>query len=282
MGVVLTPELRCTVRGCTGALVRDEAQLRCPSGHAFDRGREGYWNLLQPQDRRSLKSGDSDDAVLARRRWLARGFADGLAIELSSRIEAARLPQGAVAVDVGCGEGTLTAQLFASRAVSGCGIDLSTKAIRLAARLEPALTWIVANADRGLPFADGSVQLALSIFGRRPVSELLRVLAPSGTLLVVVPAEDDLLELREASQGEGVRRDRVSDLLAELAPGFDLGGRSAWRHRARHDREALKDALAMSYRGARASERERLASVSELSVTLAAEILALVPRVGVR
>ena len=278
----MTPALRCTVRGCTGALVWDEAQLRCPLGHAFDRGRENYWNLLQPQDRRSLKSGDSDDAVLARRRWLARGFADGLAVLLSSRIDAARLPDDAVLIDVGCGEGTLTARLFASRAVSGCGIDLSTKAIRLAGRLAPALTWIVANADRGLPFADGSVQLALSIFGRRPVSELRRVLAPSGLLLVIVPAEDDLLELREASQGEGVRRDRVGDLLAELAPCFELSGRETWRHRARHDREALNDALAMSYRGARASERERLAAVSELDVTLAAEILALVPRVGVR
>lgn len=282
MGTFLTPALRCTVRGCTGALVRDDDQLHCPAGHAFDRGREGYWNLLQPQDRRSLKPGDSDAAVSARSRWLARGFVDGLADVLSARIDAAGLPEGAVVVDVGCGEGKLTARLFAARAVSGCGIDLSRKAIRLASRLAPALTWIVANADRGLPFVDGSVQLALSIFGRRPASELARVLAPSGTLLVVVPAEDDLLELREASQGEGVRRDRVGDVLAELAPGFDLAGRSAWRHRAFHDREALNDALAMSYRGARVKERERLASVSELDVTLAAEILALVPRVGVR
>jgi hypothetical protein len=44
----------------------------------------------------------------------------------------------------------------------------------------------------------------------------------------------------------------------------------------------LLDALAMSYRGARASERLRLSSVSALDVTLAAEILALVPRGGLR
>ncbi len=282
MGVVVTPALRCTVRDCMDTLAEDNGQLRCPKGHTFDRGRYGYWNLLQPQDRRSTKPGDSDDAVLARRRWLARGFADGLAVLLASRIEAAGLPKDAVQVDVGCGEGTLTARLFASRGASGCGIDLSTKAIRLAGRLAPELTWIVANADRGLPFADGSVQLAMSIFGRRPALELARVLAPSGTLLVVVPAEDDLLELREASQGEGVRRDRVGDLIAELAPGFELAARATWRHRARHDREAFYDALAMSYRGARASERERLGSVSELEVTLAAEILTLVPRGRVR
>ena len=278
----MTPTLRCTVRGCARELTAGDALLRCPAGHAFDRGRHGYWNLLQPQDRRSPRAGDSDDAVSARRRWLARGFADGLALKLSLRLEAAGLPPEAIAVDVGCGEGTLTARLFASRGASGCGVDLSTKAIRLASRLAPGLTWIVANADRGLPFADGSVGLALSLFGRRPVEELARVVAPSGLLLVVVPAEDDLLELRKAAQGEGVRRDRVGDALADLARCFELAGRSTWRHRAFHDREALNDALAMSYRGARASERLRLAPIAELHVTLAAEILVLVPRSGVR
>jgi 23S rRNA (guanine745-N1)-methyltransferase len=263
-------------------LTWEDRQLRCPEGHAFDRAREGYWNLLQPQDRRSARPGDRDAAVLARRRWLARGFADGLAAELSSRIDALSLPNGAVAIDVGCGEGTLTARLLASRPVAACGIDLSTRAIRLAARAAPDLTWIVANADRGLPFADASVGLALSIFGRRPVSELTRVLSPTGTLLVVVPAEDDLLELREASQGAGVRRDRVQDVVAELRVGFALVSSSNWSERIRHDREALVDALAMSYRGARASEGERIAAVSELDVTLSAAILALVPRVALR
>jgi 23S rRNA (guanine745-N1)-methyltransferase len=233
---------------------------------------------LQPQDRRSTRAGDRDAAVLARRSWLARGFADGLATLLSERIEALLLPEGAAAIDIGCGEGTLTARLLASRPVVGCGIDLSTKAIRLAARTAPALAWIVANADRGLPFADSSVSLALSIFGRRPASELARVVAPRGALLVVVPAEDDLIELREASQGAGVRRDRVKDVVAELGDGFDLAFASTWRARARHDREALVAAAAMSYRGARASEGERLAAISELDVTLSAAILALVPR----
>jgi 23S rRNA (guanine745-N1)-methyltransferase len=265
-----------------GVLTRDGERLHCPQGHAFDRAREGYWNLLQPQDRRSLEAGDSDAAVAARRRWLARGFADGLIGELSSRIDALKLPHGACAIDVGCGEGTLTARLLAARDVNGCGVDLSATAVRLAARLAPELTWIVANADRGLPLADGSVDLALSIFGRRPASELGRVVAKTGTLLVAVPAEDDLIELREASQGEGLRRDRAGAAVAELSPHFELVAASTWRHRARHDREALIDALAMSYRGARASERERLSSVSAIDVTLSADILALVPRVGLR
>jgi 23S rRNA (guanine745-N1)-methyltransferase len=276
------PLLRCTVRGCTGELTMDGAHLRCPRGHAFDRAREGYWNLLQPQDRRSPRAGDRDAAVVARRRWLSRGFASGLAAALSSRIDALALRAGARAIDLGCGEGTLTAHLFAARDLDVTGIDLSTNAIRLAARAAPGPTWIVANADRALPVASGSVALAVSIFGRRPTAELHRALAPSGRLLVVVPAEDDLIELREASQGEALRRDRAGDVLRDLADDFELVARSTWWHRARHDREALEDALTMSYRGARARERERLERLTELDVTLAAAILELVPRGGLR
>ena len=101
-------------------------------------------------------------------------------------------------------------------------------------------------------------------------------------LLVVVPAADDLTELREASQGRALRRERAGDALAALAPHFELAAAASWRHRARHDRGASIDALAMSYRGVRERERERLSAVPELDVTLAAEILALVPRGGLR
>ena len=94
------PILRCTVRGCEGALAVTDSSLRCPHGHAFDRAREGYWNLLQPQDRRSPRAGDRDKAVLARRRWLARGFADGLVQTLGATIDGLGLPSRATVLDV--------------------------------------------------------------------------------------------------------------------------------------------------------------------------------------
>ena len=263
-------------------LAIDGAQLRCPRGHTFDRAREGYWNLLQPQDRRSLHAGDRDEAVAARRRWLSRGFASGLLSALRDATSACATPAGGTAVDVGCGEGSFTSELFSGRAAEGVGIDLSVKAISLAARLASSLTWIVANADRGIPLASGSVTLALSIFARRPAAELARVLSPDGKLVVVVPGADDLIELRRAAQGEGALRDRAPGVIDELAPAFTLSARSDWRDRAHHDRDALDDALAMSYRGARVRERERLSGLAELNVTMSASILTLVPRDGLR
>ncbi len=274
--------LRCTVRGCERPLAVDGTALRCAAGHSFDRAREGYWNLLQPQDRKSSRSGDRDEAVDARRRWLGRGFVDGLIAMLAAEIDRLAPRPGATIIDVGCGEGTITARLLGQRDVAACGIDLSTRAIRLAVKSAPALTWIVANADRGLPFVDGTVDLAISIFGRRPASELRRVLSPAGTLIVVVPGADDLIELREASQGKARQRDRTEDVHRPLESAFDVVAQSAWRHRVRHDRAAVEDALAMSYRGARASERKRLAVVGDIDVTLAADMFALVPRRGVR
>jgi len=265
--------LRCTVRDCALPLTRDGSKLACPSKHSFDRAREGYWNLLQPQDKRSVAPGDRDQATDARRRWLGRGFADGL-VEVLREVVArsGALPAGAV--DVGCGEGTLTAKVFKG-ATSICGVDLSRRAVTLAARKEPRFTWLVANADRALPFADGSVPLAVSIFGRRPAAELARVIAPAGTVVVVLPGPDDLMELRRASQGAAPAGDRVVAALAALHPAFSLRRHLRWRHVARLDRAALLDAAVMSYRGVRKRERDRLALVKEMEVTMSAEILEL-------
>jgi len=267
----VTLPLRCTVRGCLRPLVAQGSALACDRGHAFDRAREGYWNLLQPQDRRSDDPGDRLEALAARRRWLARGFALGLVQTLRSAV--ASLPlAGAPAIDVGCGEGTITVGIGIQPV---CGVDLSTSGIRMAARLDPRATWIVANADRGLPFEDASIGLAMSIFGRRPAAELARVVRPGGFLLIVVPGPEDLVELREATKGRGVLRERTPEILAELAAFAEPRSTTRWTHRARHDRKALEDALTMTYRGERLPERRRLAGLEVLEVTLSADVLLL-------
>jgi 23S rRNA (guanine745-N1)-methyltransferase len=272
------PRLICTVRNCGLALQSGERVLRCAAGHSFDRARNGVWNLLQPQDRRSSRAGDSPRAVEARGRWLERGYADGLASAIAAAAGVDSLAPGATVLDVGCGEGWFCGRLFGSRDVDLCGIDLSTAALRRSARRLPRATWIAANADRGLPVAPGSVDLALSIFGRRPAAELARVVRVDGGLVVVAPGDDDLAELREAAQSEARPLGRAAAVLAELATTpFRLRRRETWRCRVPQDAAALADALAMSYRGARERQRIRLRNrlpAGQLAVTLAAEILA--------
>ncbi len=274
------PAFLCPVRACGEPLVRDDRALSCPRGHAFDVARSGYINLLQPQDRRSPAAGDSKAMALARRRLYEAGYGAVLLEAIVGAPEVQALPAGAAVLDVGCGEGWMLGSLAARRPIDGHGVDLSAPAIELAARRQPALTWVVANADRSLSYAAAGFDLALSITARRNAAELARVLRPGAGLLVAVPAADDLVELREAVQGEGVLRDRTEGVVEELASGFDLERRETVSSRAVLDAGALRDLLAATYRGARRREQERVAALSRLEVTTSWDLLWLRRRPG--
>ncbi|TWU34970.1 putative RNA methyltransferase [Novipirellula artificiosorum] len=272
-------ELRCTVRRCSERLERRDHSLTCASGHHFDQAKEGYWNLLQPQDRKSKNPGDSDTAVLARHRWLARGYASGLIesiqpwVERTTQRDAEPPPR---TLDLGCGEGSFGPALFSKESAGYCGIDLSKRAIKLAARRWPAGTWVLANADRCLPTSDRSVDRVVSLFGRRPASEISRVLCPNGFCIVAVPAEDDLIELRQQVQKAGHRRSRWERVAEEMAEaGLELAEHKRWEHRAELLPDAIADALAMTYRGARHSQQNSLESMTATEVTMSADLLLL-------
>lgn len=267
-GIVTGSCLACSVRECAQPLTRLGRTLVCPLGHTYDIARRGYVNLLQPQDRRSPTAGDAKEAMEARARLLAAGVGRSI-LDAFVQLAAVDLRDGAVVVDLGSGVGDALALLAQRQSIDGVGIDLSTAAAEYAARRFPALTWVVANADRRLPLLDGSVDLVLSFNARRHPAECARVLAPHGTLLVAIPAEDDLIELREAVQGTGDARDRTEALVADHAPLFTVATRAAARERHTLAREALLDLLRATYRGARTSAATRVDALDRLDVTLA-------------
>lgn len=288
----------CTVRGCAQPLVRGARVWSCTRGHAFDVAREGYVNLLQPQDRRSLDAGDSKESVVARRSLLDAGLGAALIEGLSravSRLGFARrdgagaedatgvsqaVPSVASsgaprAVDLGCGEGTHLAALAERFGFEAAGIDLSPHAISAAARRHPRHAWVVANADRVLPLADGAVDLVFSVDGRRAVSEAWRVLAPGGAWIVAVSAHDDLAELRASVLGAADSLDRGASVVAEAGPWFDCIARERAAERRRLDARELAWLAAATYRCARAGERRKLEELDGLDVTLAHDVLTL-------
>ena len=283
--------MRCTVRGCQEPLRRKDKGLHCAAGHHFDRAKAGYWSLLQPQDRKSLQPGDSDEAVVARQQWLARGYMAGLVTALRpwledtsfdrSGSEPAGVPDQESArcdvirtLDLGCGEGTFGSLLFEDRADGFCGIDLSKRALRLAARRWPDATWVLANADRTLPVFDQSVHQVISLFGRRPISEIRRILAAGGDCVVAVPGEEDLIELRESVQQAGHRRNRWETVVDEFtSEGLDFVEHQLWQDRFDLEPEAIADALAMTYRAVRHSQQTRAELLKAMKVTLAADLI---------
>jgi 23S rRNA (guanine745-N1)-methyltransferase len=264
----------CTVAGCGERLVLGERSFACARGHTFDVAREGYVNLLQPNDRRSLAAGDSAESIDARAGLHERGHLAHVTAALVAAACAHSQPGDALC-DLGCGSGHVLAALAAAGRSRLVGFDLSAHAARRAARVASAARIAVANVDRGVPLADASLAAALSVFGPRPTAELARVLAPRGTLIVAVPAPDDLVELRALATGEGRLEERSAAALAALAPAFELESRSAVRAAFDFDAAGLAALSAATYRAARHDQRERVASVSALRVTLAADVLIL-------
>ena len=264
------PPLACTVRGCGRRLTRAGRHLSCDGGHSFDVARSGYVSLLQPQDRRSSEPGDAKDAVAARARLLDAGVGRA-AIDAIVALAPAT-SDTLVAADLGCGSGELLGALASGRDVCGVGIDLSAAAADMAARRFPSLTWIVANADRRLPLLDASVHLITSLNGRRHVDECARVLSPEGTLIVAVPAPDDLAELRAQVHGEAAARDRADGVVAAHEARFSLAERFTVRTRHQLEGEALRDLLRGTYRGARASVAARVETLGALEITAATDV----------
>jgi 23S rRNA (guanine745-N1)-methyltransferase len=265
--------LLCTVRDCRQPLFREGQRLSCSNGHAFDVARSGYVNLLQPQHRRSKSPGDTPEAVAARRRFLDRGFAEPL---VRAIVEALPLTEGDTLLDAGCGEGHHLGAFRRAYGIEGHGVDISVPAIELAAKRYRDCTWIVANADRFLPYADGSFNAVATITARLNPDEFRRVLAPGGRLLVVIPGADDLIELREAILGERVERDRSDRTVEMFAPQFTLEQRRFISHVARLDSAAMLDVMSSSYRGLRNRERERLEQLEGMDVTFARDVLVFV------
>jgi 23S rRNA (guanine745-N1)-methyltransferase len=102
----------------------------------------------------------------------------------------------------------------------GLALDLSTNAARRAARAHPRLSAIVADAMNGLPLKDESADIALSIFAPRPARELARTLRPGGKLIVAVPTQAHLEEVRKSLRLLNVDPEKEGRLATSLSPWF--------------------------------------------------------------
>ena len=263
------------MRDCGLLIERRAGVLACARGHSYDVAKSGYINLLQPQDRRSPEAGDRREAIEARARLLSEHLGRAIVDAVAARVVAAVTPgaAGAVVVDLGSGAGELLATVADRATVTAIGIDLSAAAAEHAARRHPAMTWVVANADRRLPLLDRSVDVIVSVHGRRNPPECARVLTRAGWLIVAIPAADDLAELRAHVQGQAVHRQRADAVIAEHHGDFTLAEHVEVRERQHVGREGLRDLLRGTYRGARASAAERIATLESLDVTFASELL---------
>ena len=236
--------------------------MLCPRGHSFDVARSGYINLLQPQERRSKKPGDTADAVAGRRRLHDRGVTEPLLHAIADMMAPSARD---IVLDAGCGDGFYLGSLAQLAGFGAHGVDISTPAVDAAARRYPECEWIVANADRFVPYSDGSFSAVLSITARMNSGEFRRVLRAGGRLIVALPAPDDLVELR------GAGRDRVAKAVETFDRDFTLADRRRITTTADLDSAAVHDVLLSIYRPM------RLYPVEAMRVTFSLDLLLLRP-----
>lgn len=130
------------------------------------------------------------------------------------------------ALDVGCGDGRLTAELDAAEVT---GADVSEGALARARRRLPDARLVELEPDAPLPFDDGEfdvVLLAETLEHVRDVqlllSEARRVLRPGGTLAITTPATRPLMRAPHplSPHLRFFTRSSLTRLLDEL--GFDV------------------------------------------------------------
>ncbi len=225
---------------CGAPLEREEWAYRCPSGHSFDRAREGYVHLLPANRMHSKAPGDGKEMAAARNRFLSKGYYAPLRRALCNL--ALRDTEGLACpavLDSGCGEGYYTAGVWDALSDAGrtprlAGVDLSKPSVRLAARRVRDGEFAVASVYH-LPVADQSVDLLVNCFSPLALEEFRRVLRPGGAYLYVVPGPEHLWELKqvlyerpyrnpeEAVSYEGFAYESIVPVESGLAvPGADL------------------------------------------------------------
>lgn len=239
---------------CQAPLARLDNGVACPTGHRFDRARQGYLNLLPVQHKNSRDPGDNQAMVEARRDFLDAGHYAPVARRLA-QLAAERQPQAWL--DIGCGEGYYTAQIAqALPAADGYALDISREAVKRACRRAPEVTWMVASMAR-VPMADASCGFITSVFSPLDWQEAKRLLAPGGGLMRVGPTSGHLMELREVLYDE-VRPYADDKHLALVPEGMAHAHGEILEFRlSLADAKARADLLAMTPHGWRASAEKR-------------------------
>ena len=268
---------------CRRPLKEGETGWRCAAGHSFDRARSGYVNLLPPGGKHSRMPGDNKLMVDARRAFLEKGHYAFLSDAFNALCgELLETPCPAIDVlDVGCGEGYYTGRLAADLAGRGkaapvIGIDISKLALDKAGKRcrGQDITFAVASAFH-LPVADHSCRLAANLFAPYCGEELRRVLHPKGHLVLVIPAEEHLWELKQAVYDQPYKN-ALKDFGLE---GFCL---LEHRHTARELNLEGEDLLSLFqmtpyyYKTSREGQ-ERVKRLASLQVQAAFELLAYIP-----
>ena len=215
--------LKCPV--CGEMLDNINKSYSCPNRHSFDVSAKGYVNLLLSNQMNAKLPGDNKMMVNARADFLSKGYYSHLAEEISRTV--CECFAGGVILDAGCGEGYSTENLYNALTEKNIsfnmiGIDISKFACAHAARRfrNADNCEIAAASIFHLPAADSSCRCIVTMFAPFCREEFLRVLKSGGYLIMAIPAENHLINLKSAVYDEPYKN-HTADYAVE---GFDFRG----------------------------------------------------------
>lgn len=207
---------------CGERLFHRDMSLYCKNNHVYDISRSGYVNLLLAQQMNTKLPGDNKLMVNARKSFLSKGYYDVL-IESFTECVKKYAKNGSLILDAGCGEGIYT--VSAARKVPKAffmGTDISKTAADAAAKRAKAenvsnVLFSVSSVFH-LPVESGSCDMVTTLFAPWCGEEFQRVLKKDGILIMVIPDERHLWQLKEAIYDEPY----LNEPSQEIPNGFSL------------------------------------------------------------
>ncbi len=238
----------------------------CPKNHSFDIAKSGYVNLLLSKHLGKTVHGDNRLMVQARRDFLEKGYYSPLRDALCEKVK------NGVILDAGCGEGYYTAGIRDKLDNSEIYlIDISNTAVEFAGRRKKNITFATASVFH-IPVADSSCDTLVTIFSPYCSDEFQRVLKKGGTMIMAIPSEMHLWELKQAVY-DTPYKDEVESYELD---GFGLAGKKRITYKFRlanqQDKQSLFSMTRYYYRTGQ-QQKERLSTLESLETTADFELL---------
>ena len=170
----------------------------CASRHTFDMAKSGYVNLL-PTNNSGSVHGDNKLMLRARREFLEKGYYKPLC-DAVCKVVSKYCGEKSIILDAGCGEGYYTTAVKAifdqsEIAVEMYGIDISKDAVDMAAKRKSGVNFAAASVFH-IPVQSYTCDIVLTMFAPYCGEEYGRVLKNGGIMVMAIPSENHLWELK--------------------------------------------------------------------------------------
>lgn len=180
---------------CKKELQKYDNSCKCPNNHSYDIAKEGYVNLLLSNQKNSKNPGDNKEMMIARRDFLNAGYYNELLNTIIHTIKNIVIDQGVI-VEAGCGEGFYISNIKNRLPmISAYGFDISKDAIKMASKRNDSVNFFVASSYNSC-IMEKSVDVLLVVFAPFAEDEFYNILNDYGTIIVVKPKSEHLLELK--------------------------------------------------------------------------------------